>query len=271
MSGMKYKEIAEKYGVTINTVKSWKKRYNWCRDGTKKGAHKKEEKGAHKNKLNEEEKTEGSLLNDKQRLFCIYYIKCFNATKAYKKAYGCKEETARANASKLLANPNIKAEITKMKESRLNREMLSGDDIVQKFIDIAYADITDYVKFGQREVPVMGPFGPIYETDKESGEKVLVTKVINAVEFEESEEVDGSLIQEVSSGKDGAKLKLADKLKALNWLAEHMDLVTDEQKARIENIRVNTARIKGENMGETTEDDGFIEALKGEAMKVWQK
>lgn len=31
MSGMKYKDIADKYGVSINTVKSWKKRYNWER------------------------------------------------------------------------------------------------------------------------------------------------------------------------------------------------------------------------------------------------
>ncbi|MBP3037972.1 helix-turn-helix domain-containing protein [Bacillaceae bacterium Marseille-Q3522] len=34
---MKYKDIAEKYGVSLNTVKSWKKRYGWTRE---KGAHK---------------------------------------------------------------------------------------------------------------------------------------------------------------------------------------------------------------------------------------
>ena len=38
MGGMKYKDIAEKYGTTINTVKSWKKRYGWSRG---EGAHKK--------------------------------------------------------------------------------------------------------------------------------------------------------------------------------------------------------------------------------------
>ncbi|UOE96066.1 P27 family phage terminase small subunit [Alkalihalobacillus sp. LMS39] len=32
LNKMKYKEIAEKYKVSINTVKSWKKRYNWQRD-----------------------------------------------------------------------------------------------------------------------------------------------------------------------------------------------------------------------------------------------
>lgn len=39
MAGMKYKDIAEKYGTTINTVKSWKKRYAWSRG---EGAHKEE-------------------------------------------------------------------------------------------------------------------------------------------------------------------------------------------------------------------------------------
>ena len=40
MSGMKYKDISEKYGVTMNTVKSWKVRYGW----NKKGVHTKSEK-----------------------------------------------------------------------------------------------------------------------------------------------------------------------------------------------------------------------------------
>lgn len=35
MAGMKYKDIAAKYGVTLNTVKSWKVRYGW----NKKGVH----------------------------------------------------------------------------------------------------------------------------------------------------------------------------------------------------------------------------------------
>lgn len=35
VKGLKYKEIASKYGVSINTVKSWQRRYNWQR---KKGA-----------------------------------------------------------------------------------------------------------------------------------------------------------------------------------------------------------------------------------------
>lgn len=48
MQGMKYKDIAAKYEVSINTVKSWKQRYKWNRK-PKKGAHKKE-KGCTQNK-----------------------------------------------------------------------------------------------------------------------------------------------------------------------------------------------------------------------------
>ncbi|MFJ5794454.1 phage terminase small subunit [Bacillus atrophaeus] len=36
VKGMKYKDLAEKYGVSVNTIKSWKQRHGWER---KKGAH----------------------------------------------------------------------------------------------------------------------------------------------------------------------------------------------------------------------------------------
>ena len=56
LAGMKYKEIAEKYGVSLNTVKSWKQRNSWDRKGCtqkdKKGAHKKTGVGAPKGNKN---------------------------------------------------------------------------------------------------------------------------------------------------------------------------------------------------------------------------
>ncbi|MFP7340385.1 phage terminase small subunit [Bacillus safensis] len=45
VKGMKYKDLAEKYGVSINTIKSWKKRHGWER---KKGAPR--EKSVHTKK-----------------------------------------------------------------------------------------------------------------------------------------------------------------------------------------------------------------------------
>ena len=81
LKGMKYKEIAEKYEVTINTVKSWKTRYKWTKD-QKKSVHTKSEKVCTQ-KVDEnttkreavaeavEQVTENAELTDKQRLFCV--------------------------------------------------------------------------------------------------------------------------------------------------------------------------------------------------------
>lgn len=44
LKGMKYKDLAEKYGVTLNTIKSWKQRYSWDR----KSVHTNDKKCAHK-------------------------------------------------------------------------------------------------------------------------------------------------------------------------------------------------------------------------------
>jgi uncharacterized protein YjcR len=62
VKGMKYKDIAEKYGVSINTVKSWKKRYGWNRE---KGAPKEnsvhtKKRGAPKGNVNAKGNTGGS-------------------------------------------------------------------------------------------------------------------------------------------------------------------------------------------------------------------
>ena len=261
LKGMKYKEIAEKYGVTINTVKSWKTRYKWSKDG-KKSVHtktkkvctqKSNESNAKKEAIAEAvgQVIENAELTDKQRLFCLYYVKCFNATKAYKKAYGCSYETAMTEGSKTLRNPKMKEEIIRLKQNRLNREMLDESDIFQKYMDIAFSDATDFVEFGQEDVPVMAGYGPVQVKDEETGEKKTLTKRVNVVRFKDSSEVDGTLIAEVKQGKDGASIKLPDRMKALEWLAEHMYMATEEQRARIENIKAKTEQIKGSGQDET--------------------
>ena len=59
---------------------------------------------------------------------------------------------------------------------------------------------------------------------------------------------------EVKSGRDGASIKLADRMKALDWLAAHMDLATDEQRARIAQIKAQTERLSTQPV--ENEDDG---------------
>lgn len=273
-AGMKYKEIADKYGVTINTVKSWKTRYKWSKDEKKvctqnqKSVHtKKEEKKEVKEVFVKEvdQVMENPDLTEKQRLFCIYYVRCFNATKAYQKAYDCSYETAMAAGPRMLGNVRVKNEIQQLKQNRLNREYFAEEDVFQKYMDIAFSDITDYVTFGTEEVPVMTMYGPAQIKDEKTGKKKTLTKVINTVRFKESTNIDGTLISEVKQGRDGASIKLLDKMKALDWLAEHMDMATEEQKVRIASMKAK-AQLNDED---EIADDGFLEALNGAAGEDW--
>ena len=169
-----------------------------------------------------------------------------------------------------MKNPAIRKEIEQLKQNHMNREMLKQEDIFQKYMDIAFADVTDYVSFGRENIQVIGAFGPVMVENKETGKKEVLEKEVNTVKFKQSEDVDGTLITEVKQGKDGASIKLVDKMKALQWLADHMDIATVEQKAKIEQIRAKTAIMSGTSE-EETEDDGFIEALKGEVADVWEE
>ena len=172
-------------------------------------------------------------MTDKQQLFCIYYVRCFNATKAYQKAYGCDYISAMNNGSRMLRNDRIKEEILQLKQEKLNREFFSESDVFQKYIDIAFADITDYLEFGTEEIPVITKDGPVIVEDAESGGEKQLTKTVNRVKFKDSAQLDGTILSEVKQGKDGASIKLADRMKALQWLTEHMDMATTEQKIRI--------------------------------------
>lgn len=272
LAGKKLIEIAEALGIPEGTVRSWKNRYGW--DGNTNATLQKPKRNVATRKNAEKKAVAEAVdqvisnpdLTDKQRLFCVLYVKCFNATKAAIKA-GYSKDSAMELGYQLLQKPSVRDEITRLKQNRLNREMLDEHDIFQRYMDIAFADITDYVGFGREKVQVMGAFGPVEVNDPNTGEKVPLMKEVNTVRFRESDDVDGSLIAEIKQGKDGASIKLSDRLKALNWLADHMGMATPEQKARIETMK---ARI-GADTEEEAEDDGFLEALKGMAVEDWKK
>lgn len=245
LSGMKLVEIASQLNLPEGTVRRWKSTHKWESERSEKKANVRKEK---KKTVAEEVKQvmENPDLTDKQRLFCLHYVRCFNATRAYQKAYEVDYSTAASIGYRLLGNAGVREEIARLKQNRLNRELLDEHDIFQKYMDIAFADITDFVEFGREEVQVMGAFGPIEVEDPDTGEKVPLMKEINSVRFREAEKVDGTLITEVKQGKDGASIKLADRMKALDWLANHMDLATEEQRAKIVHLKAQTEALQPE-------------------------
>ena len=261
--GLKLIDIANQLGVAEGTVRSWKNRYKWNGE-TNATLQKNKRNVAKENKQTKKVKKESVAdeveaviqnadLTDKQQLFCIYYIRCFNATKAYQKAYDVDYATAVVNGPRLLGNARIKDEIFRLKQDRLNREFLSESDIFQKYMDIAFADVTDFVEFGNEDVDVI----------LDTGERKTIT--VSHVNIKNDADVDGTIISEVSKGKDGVKVKLADRMKALQWLSDHMDLATEKQKAEIALLK---AKVQTDD-GDEVADDGFLEALNGTAAEDW--
>ena len=268
------KEIAKELGVSESQIRKWKAQDKWNGNTGKKT------KGDVTKKKAIAEDVQHVLdnpdLTDKQRLFCLYYVKSFNATKSYQKAYECSYGSAAVGGFDLLRNPKIKSEIYKLKQNRLNREMLTVDDIVQKYMDIAFADITDYVTFGQETRPVIGINGPIEVENEETGEKEVLQKEVNVVRFKDSAAVDGTLIAEIKQGKDGASIKLLDSLKALEWLSNYFELnpfAKHRQEYEKKRLEIEMLRLESQikEPEEEMEDSGFTDALNASAKDVWHE
>lgn len=264
--GMKLVEIASQLECSAATIRTWKNRYKWDADESetfqKKNETKRNVSKSNASKKQSEETAvadevrqviQNTNLTDKQQLFCIHYIRCFNATKAYQKAYGVDYATAASIGYRLLEKDGVKQEIHRLKQDRLNREFLSESDVFQKYMDIAFADVTDFVEFGNEDVDVI----------LDTGERKTIT--VSHVNIKNDADVDGTIISEVSKGKDGVKVKLADRMKALQWLTDHMDLATEKQKAEIALLKAKVQTDDGEEIA----DDGFLDALNGTAAEDW--
>ncbi|MRX54831.1 terminase [Bacillus idriensis] len=252
------KALAEKHDIKLGTLKSRKSRDGWSRDATKKDATIKKkvatpkEKDASKN----DHVIEAEELTEKQRLFCLYYVKSFNATQSAINA-GYATMSAHVEGSRLLKNDKVSVEIRRIKQSMTDELYIEAMDVLSKYVKIAFSNITDFLTFGQKEVEVMGPFGPVKD---ENGNQIW--KEVNYVDFKDSGFVDGTIISEVKQGKDGVSIKLEDRMKAMEKLSLYFDLFPDKFKRQIEEEKLKLAQAKIHKEVDEQEKD-VAAALRG--------
>lgn len=143
-----------------------------------------------------------SKLTRKQELFVKEYIVDFNATRAAIAA-GYSEDSARSIASENLAKPDLQKAIQKEIEKRKKRIEINQDFVLEQLAKIAGADIKDYLEYD------------------EDGE----------IRFKPYNEVDGEVIAEISNTATAhgrsKKIKLHDKMKALELLGKHFGMYKD--------------------------------------------
>lgn len=247
------RKIAEILDCPEKTISAWKSRDKWnavlqtneCSTTNKNKAKKRLKKEATESvevPLNED-----GELTDKQWLFCMYYIRSLNATSAYKKVYECSYQTAMTNGSRLLSNAKVKEIVAELKRQRLENLGLDKYDVLEKYKAIAFADITDYADFGTVEEVAKDEIGkPLLDY---KGEEMTYQRTF--VNLRNADEVDGTLVTEVKKGKDGVSVKLADKMKALDFLAKYTDLLDEKelQQLKTEKERIAINKLSGDNSG----------------------
>lgn len=86
--------------------------------------------------------TKDGKLNDRQKLFCQYYVQNPNAYEAAIKA-GYKESTARFQASRLLTKVQIKDEIARIRKPLEDKHIATGQEVMQFFTDMMNGKIKD--------------------------------------------------------------------------------------------------------------------------------
>lgn len=77
------------------------------------------------------------MLNERNRRFCVEYVKCGNQTEAYRTVYGTSDTVSKANAAKLMKKPEVREYIEKLNKKQEERRILSLEDCLRILTEIA--------------------------------------------------------------------------------------------------------------------------------------
>jgi phage terminase small subunit len=128
-------------------------------------------------------------LTEKQKRFCEEYLIDLNGTRPYRVAYPSvkKEETAAANAARLLRNAKVRDFIQKLKQERESRVLVSQDDVIKAIQEIAF-DVSEKAKDRLRALELLcrhlGMFDQKDDLDKEE-QKARIAKLKRDAQSEE--------------------------------------------------------------------------------------
>lgn len=184
-------------------------------------------------------------LNEKQQRFCEHYVTSYNVKMALRRA-GYSQQSS-AEGYYLRQKPKIQLYIQWLKARILKETFVTGADIIDQWVRIAFADMTDFVDIHR-----------------------------NSISLKPADDMDGQLVKAIKMGRDGVSIELHDKLKALDSLAKYTaDMPKDykqmleERKQELMEAEFELKRKQYSLESREGEDDGFLEALKASAEVVW--
>lgn len=184
-------------------------------------------------------------LTEMQQRFCEAYVSSHNIKMALIKA-GYKEDTVLGYM--IRKKPAAKRYIQWLKARIVNEAIISGAEIIEQWLKIAFADMSDFVDIHKY-----------------------------SISLKPADQIDGQLIKTIKSGKDGVSVELYDKLKALDSLAKYTEDMPKDYRQIIEEKKLDLMQQEFELKKKVydmdsveKEDDGFIEALSKSAKVIWE-
>ena len=134
----------------------------------------------------------------KQRLFIEHYLQCWNAAEAARKA-GYSERTARYIGYENLTKPHIKEKI----QERIDEIAMSADEVLMNLSEIGRGTVEDFMNVDED-----GRLKFDFKRAQEENKLKLINKIVPT--------------------REGLKVELHDRMKALQLLGKHHGLFADE-------------------------------------------
>lgn len=147
-------------------------------------------------------------LTPKQHLFVAEYLKDLNATQAAIRC-GYSEKTAKQQGSRLLTNADVAAAVAAGQQRVIDRAELKAERVLEELRRLAFADVRTL--FDEA-----GNWKPIKQLSAEEAAQVAQFEII----IKNAQAGDG-VVDTVH------KVKLTDRLKALEILAKHFGLLVE--------------------------------------------
>lgn len=164
-----------------------------------------------KRKVNEHVK-----LNDKQRLFCEEYIKDKNAVQAAIRA-GYSERSIAVQSVNLMRNELIKERISELQDRVSVRNDVTVDKIIRELSRLAFTDISQ----------LFDDEGKLKDIKNLPDD---LKRAISSIEVIENKQNKDIYVK---------KIRLWDKVKAIEMLAKHLDIFRDKEQSTQINVYID--------------------------------
>lgn len=169
-------------------------------------------------------------LTPKQQTFISEYMIDLNSTASAIRA-GYSARNAGKIGPELLGKTRIQEAIQQAMQEREKRTGITADRVLNEYAKIAFADIKDFLSFKTENTSI--------GVDDDGKAITAYQQIINV---RPSDDVDGTMIQEVSISPKGVfAFKLHDKKGSLDMIGKHLGMFTDKLE-----VNGNMVIFKGE-------------------------